>query len=139
MITFSVVETRFNLKQKLVLRNWIKSIALSEGKVAGDIAFIFCSDEYLGTMNEQYLKHHTLTDIITFDYTEGEKVSGDIFISIDRVKENAVSFSNSFNKELSRVMAHGVLHLCGYKDKTADEKKVMRGKEDFYLGSHPNL
>lgn len=137
MITFSVVETRFNLKQKLVVRNWIKSIALSEGKVAGDIAYIFCNDEYLGKMNEQYLKHHTLTDIITFDYSEAGKVSGDIFISIDRVKENAVSFSNSFDQELGRVMAHGVLHLCGYKDKTAEEKKLMRSKEDFYLVSHP--
>jgi len=139
MITFSVLEIRYNLKKKLDVRNWIKSIAHSEYKVAGDIAFIFCSDEYLGKMNEQYLKHHTLTDIITFDYSEAGKVSGDIFISIDRVKENALSFGNSFDQELGRVMAHGVLHLCGYKDKTAEEKKVMRSREDFCLASYPNI
>ena len=139
MITFSVLEIRFNLKKKLEVRNWIKSIARSEDKIAGDIAFIFCSDEYLGNMNEQYLKHHTLTDIITFDYSEGGKVSGDIFISIDRVKENALSFSNSLDQELGRVMAHGVLHLCGYKDKSADEKKLMRSKEDICLVSYPNM
>lgn len=138
MITFSVLEIRYNLKKKLDVRNWIKSIAHSEYKVAGDIAFIFCNDEYLGKMNEQYLKHHTLTDIITFDYSEAGKVSGDIFISIDRVKENALSFGNSFDQELGRVMAHGVLHLCGYKDKTAEEKKVMRSREDFCLASYPN-
>jgi rRNA maturation RNase YbeY len=139
MITFSVLEIRYNLKKKLDVRNWIKSIAHSEYKDAGDIAFIFCNDEYLGKMNEQYLKHHTLTDIITFDYSEAGKVSGDIFISIDRVKENALSFGNSFDQELGRVMAHGVLHLCGYNDKTAEEKKVMRSREDFCLASYPNI
>jgi len=139
MISFSSVETDFNLKNKLRVKAWVKDIIQKEGKVAGDIAYVFCSDSYLGSMNEKYLKHHTLTDIITFDYSEKGHLSGDIFISIERVKENAVSYKTTFSAELGRVMAHGVLHLSGYKDKTTDDKKVMRSKEDLYLASYPNL
>lgn len=139
MISFSTVETAYNLRNKLKVRNWIKAILETEGKSAGDITYVFCNDEYLGSMNEKYLKHNTLTDIITFDYSEKGKLSGDIFISIERVKENAGSFNTTLNQELGRVMAHGVLHLSGYKDKTPDDKKMMKSKEDFYLASFPNL
>jgi probable rRNA maturation factor len=139
MISFSVVETRYNLKNKLKVRNWVKSILETEGKLPGDITYVFCNDEFLGSMNEKYLKHNTLTDIITFDYSEKGKLSGDIFISIERVMENAGSFNTTLNQELGRVMAHGVLHLSGYRDKTPEDKKMMRGKEDFYLATFPNL
>ncbi len=139
MISFTSVDIPYVLKNKLKVRNWVKSILQAEGKTPGDITYIFCNDDYLGSMNETYLKHNTLTDIITFDYTEKEKYAGDIFISLERVTENAGSFKASFAEELGRVMAHGVLHLCGYKDKKADDQKVMKAKEDFYLLSFPNL
>ena len=139
MISFSVAETNYNLKNKLKVRSWVKSILETEGKTAGEITYVFCNDEYLGGMNEKYLKHNTLTDIITFDYSEKGKLSGDIFISIERVKENAGSFNTTLNQELGRVMAHGVLHLSGYKDKTPEDKRIMRSKEDFYLATFPNL
>jgi len=139
MINFSALETTYNLMNKLKVRNWVKSILDTEGKVAGDITYVFCNDEYLGVMNEKYLKHKTLTDIITFDYSEKGRLSGDIFISIERVAENAGSFGTTLNQELGRVMAHGVLHLSGYKDKTPEDKKMMRSKEDFYLATFPNL
>jgi probable rRNA maturation factor len=138
MISFTSVEISYVLKHKLKVRDWVKSIVNNEGKITGDITYVFCNDEYLGGMNEKYLNHHTLTDIITFDYSEKEKLSGDICISLDRVKENAVTYNTAFYKELARVMAHGVLHLSGYKDKTPQDKKVMRGKEDFYIMSFPN-
>jgi rRNA maturation RNase YbeY len=139
MISFSTVEVDYNLKNKLKVKAWVKSILETENKIAGDITYVFCNDDFLGSMNEKFLKHNTLTDIITFDYSEKGILSGDIFISIERVKENSGSFNTGFNVELSRVMAHGVLHLSGYKDKTAADKKVMRSKEDFYLSSYPNL
>ena len=139
MISFSVAETNYNLKNKLKVRSWVKSILETEGKTAGEITYVFCNDEYLGGMNEKYLKHNTLTDIITFDYSEKGRLSGDIFISIERVAENAGSFGTTLNQELGRVMAHGVLHLSGYKDKTPEDKKMMRSKEDFYLATFPNL
>ena len=139
MLSFSTIENTYSLKNKLKVKSWVKSILEAEGKSAGDITYIFCNDEYLLGLNEKYLQHDTLTDIITFDYSEGGKLSGDVFISIERVKENAESYSTIFNKELGRVMAHGVLHLAGYKDKTAKDKKVMRSKEDLYLSSYPNL
>jgi len=133
MINFTSVETGFVLKNKLKIRNWIKEIAASENKKAGDITYVFCSDEYLGQMNEKYLRHHSFTDIITFDYTEKGVLSGDICISIDRVKDNSLKYKTSFDEELSRVMAHGVLHLAGFKDKSKSEKTLMRAKEDYYL------
>jgi probable rRNA maturation factor len=139
MISFSTAEIEFNLKNKLKVKTWVKSILESEKWTTGDITYIFCNDDYLGSMNKRYLKHDTLTDIITFDYSENGILSGDIFISVERVKENAESFSTGFNAELGRVMAHGVLHLSGYKDKNTIDKKMMRGKEDFYLSSFPNL
>jgi rRNA maturation RNase YbeY len=139
MISFSNVETDFKLKNKLKVRNWVRSILAQEGKRFGDISYVFCTDAYLLKMNIEYLKHDTLTDIITFDYSENGKLAGDIFISIERVIENAKSFSVSVDEELGRVLAHGVLHLSGYKDKKPDDKKLMRTKEDFYLRLFPNL
>ena len=138
MISFTAIDISYNLKNKLKIKNWVKFILETEGKVAGDITYVFCNDEYLGGMNERYLKHNTLTDIITFDYSEKGKLSGDIFISIERVKENAVTFGATLNQEVGRVMAHGALHLSGYKDKTSEDKKAMRSKEDFYLSTFPN-
>lgn len=125
----------FNLKQKLFLKKWISSVITLEDKKKGDISFIFCNDEYLSKINIQYLNHDTLTDIITFDYSEDNKgkISGDIFISIDRVKENAEKLEVPFVNELHRVIIHGVLHLLGYKDKTKALKALMHQKEDICL------
>lgn len=117
-------------------RTWIINTIKSEGKIAGEISFIFCSDDYLLEINRQYLNHDYYTDIITFDYVENEIISGDIFISIDRVKENASEFKLSFQNELNRIMIHGVLHLIGYKDKEEDEKVLMTTKEDYYLRNY---
>jgi rRNA maturation RNase YbeY len=139
MISFTEVEIKFGLTNKLKVRGWIKDIILSEMKTIGGITYVFCNDNYLVEMNVKYLNHNTLTDIITFDYSESNKISGDIFISIERVRENAIIFNTSFNAEIGRVMAHGVLHLLGYKDKSGEDKKVMRSKEDLYLSMYPNL
>jgi len=111
----------------------IKNLIYKELKILGDISIILCSDKYLLNMNIEYLQHNYYTDIITFNYVEGNKISGDLFISIERVIENSKEFNTSWIKELYRVIFHGVLHLIGYNDKTADEKKVMREKEDLYL------
>lgn len=115
------------------LKHNLSKLILSELKEEGEISVIFCSDSYLLQLNEQYLNHDYYTDIITFDYVEDSLISGDLFISIDRVRENAVKFGTPFIKEMYRVVFHGVLHLTGYKDKTQEEKAQMRGKEDFYL------
>ncbi|NVO18607.1 MAG: rRNA maturation RNase YbeY [Bacteroidetes bacterium] len=139
MIQFSNQEIRYTLKNKLKVREWVKSIFTGEQKKMGDLSYIFCSDDYLHALNVQYLKHDTLTDIITFDYNEAEKVCGDIFISLERVKENAAKYSRSMDEELGRVMAHGALHLLGYKDKSPADKNKMREKENQYLVSYPNL
>ncbi len=119
--------------QKRKISCWIKETIISEGKVPGDISFIFCSDNYLLEVNKQYLNHDYFTDIITFDYVDNSIISGDIFISCDRVKENAREFNTEFLNELSRIIIHGVLHLCGYKDKSKKDKLLMTQKEDFYL------
>lgn len=119
--------------RKRKISSWIKETIISEGKIPGDISFIFCSDNYLLEVNKQYLNHDYFTDIITFDYVENTVVSGDIFISCDRVKENAREFNAEFLNELSRIIIHGVLHLCGYKDKSKKDKLLMTQKEDFYL------
>ncbi|MGD9929683.1 MAG: rRNA maturation RNase YbeY [Mangrovibacterium sp.] len=118
---------------KKCLKNWITSTIKEEGKMPGELSFIFCSDPYLLEINKQYLDHDYFTDIITFDYVEGRMVSGDIFVSVDRVSENADTFQVSFSDELNRILIHGVLHLCGYADKLPQEKKIMTQKEDFYL------
>jgi rRNA maturation RNase YbeY len=113
--------------------NWIKSTILSEGKRVGDISFIFCSDNYLLEINKSYLDHDYFTDIITFDYVEGTLVSGDIFISVDRVLENSVEFKTTPEDEMNRILIHGVLHLVGYKDKNKKDKLLMTEKENYYL------
>lgn len=122
----------FELNNNLII-NWLSDVCVSEKKVCGPISIIFCSDDYLLEVNKEYLDHDYYTDIITFDYTINNEVSGDLFISIDRVKENSTTFDVTFQKELYRVLVHGVLHLCGYGDKSVSEEKIMRSKEDFYL------
>jgi probable rRNA maturation factor len=122
----------FKLHKKL-LKKHIDFLLENEQKVNGDLSIIFCSDSYLLNMNREYLQHDFYTDIITFDYSEGSVVSGDLFISTDRIKENAAIFAVSFKMELYRVIFHGVLHLVGYKDKSEEEQKLMREKESFYL------
>ena len=126
-------EEQIQLENEQKTIDWIISTIHQEGKSVTEISYIFCSDAYLHQMNLEYLNHDTYTDIITFDYTENSVVSGDIFISVDRVKENAKKFNTTFKNELSRVIIHGVLHLVGYKDKSTEQKQVMRSKEDFYL------
>ncbi|AOW21117.1 rRNA maturation RNase YbeY [Urechidicola croceus] len=132
MIVFNN-EIEFELDNPEVITTWISQSIENEGFEEGEINYIFCSDEYLLEKNVKFLKHNTLTDIISFDYSMGKLVSGDIFISIDRVIDNAKTFDVSFNDELNRVMIHGILHYCGYKDKTDDEKMLMCSKEDYYL------
>lgn len=129
MISFNY-ESDFTLEQEDIYASWIETIVESENKILGEISYIFCDDEYLHTINMQYLNHDTLTDIISFDYTEGDVISGDIFVSIERVIDNAKDFNVSFDEELKRVLAHGVLHYCGYKDKTDSDALLMRTKEE---------
>ena len=132
MISFNY-ETDFELSNETQLSNWIVSVIESENKTIGEICYVFCDDEYLLKLNNEHLKHDTLTDIISFDYSIGNEISGDIFISIERVIDNANDFNTSFNNELNRVIIHGILHYCGYKDKTIKDKQNMRNKEDEKL------
>ena len=129
MIDFNY-ETDFELSDEAKYAEWISKVIASEGKKEGEISYIFCDDDYLLEINQQHLDHDTLTDIISFDYTIGNEISGDIFISVERVKDNAVDFNVAFDEELLRVMSHGVLHYCGYKDKGDEEEKLMRIKEE---------
>ena len=115
------------------IQNHINKLIVNELKECGDISVIFCSDEYLLKMNKQYLNHDYYTDIITFDYVEGNIISGDLFISFNRISDNSKEFDNELIKEVYRVVFHGVLHLVGYKDKSDDEQKIMTEKENFYL------
>lgn len=123
-------EIDFSIDDEDKYTTWIESIIESEGFMAGEINYIFCSDEYLHKINIEYLDHDTYTDIISFDYTEGRIISGDIFISIDRVRDNALELGVLISEELLRVMSHGILHYCGYLDKTDEEERTMRSKED---------
>ncbi len=127
------IETLFEFKQQNEITAWILLAIEKESFVLGEINYIFCDDDYLLEKNIKYLKHNTLTDIISFDYTEDDTISGDIFISVERININAEELSIAFLDELHRVMVHGVLHYCGYKDKTRSEKEEMRSKEDYYL------
>ncbi len=116
------------------VEGWIEQLISTEEKKTGNINYIFCDDEYLLKVNQDFLNHDYYTDVITFDYVKGKTISGDIFISITRIKENAITLSdNDFERELIRVLAHGVLHLCGYKDKSEGDQKIMRAKENFYI------
>jgi probable rRNA maturation factor len=132
-IHFFSEKTSFKLSTPRKTSNWIKKVVAAENHELHELNYIFCSDNYLLAINKEYLNHNTLTDIITFDYSSENGISGDIFISIPRVKENARSFGVSFDSELHRVMVHGVLHLLGYKDKSVRQKSAMRRKEDAYL------
>ncbi|MDK2771684.1 MAG: rRNA maturation RNase YbeY [Flavobacterium sp.] len=132
MISFNY-ETDFELENEELISNWIEQVVLSENKSLGEVNYIFCDDEYLHKINVEYLDHDTLTDIISFDYTEGNLVQGDIFISVERVADNAKEFNTIFEEELRRVLVHGVLHYCGYKDKSDSEEALMRRKEDEKL------
>lgn len=133
-IHFFTEEISFTLKNKTIIRNWLRETISAEGYVLEELNFIFCSDEYLLGINQQYLDHDTYTDVITFDNSEAAKtIVGDIFISIDRIKENAKEFKHDFMDELCRVMVHGTLHLLGYPDKGKVAKKIMTEKEDLYL------
>ena len=129
MISFNY-ETDFELGDEKLFSNWISAIISSEDKEEGDINYIFCDDDYLHKINVEYLNHDTLTDIISFDYTVGNLLQGDIFVSIERVRENADDFKVSFDEELRRVLSHGVLHYCGYKDKSEKDEALMRAKEE---------
>lgn len=143
MINFFTQDLKFTLKNKTHVRTWLTTVAKKEGGAIEDLTYIFCSDAYLLNLNKKHLKHDTLTDIITFDNTAsgspslfqggGQGVVGDIFISVERVKENAEKFNVSRDHELHRVMVHGLLHLLGYKDKKPADKAQMTGKEDYYL------
>ena len=119
-------ENDFQLDQRDIYSSWVKEVVKSEGRMVGELSYIFCNDEYLLELNQKFLNHDTLTDIISFDNSVGNMLSGDIFISTERVKENSELFSVPFDVELKRVMAHGVLHFCGYKDGTDDEVREMR-------------
>jgi probable rRNA maturation factor len=132
MISFNY-EIDFKLEHTEDLSVWISQTILKENLKEGEINYIFCSDDYLHQINIEFLEHDTFTDIISFDYSIGKELHGDIYISVERVQENASDFEVSFRDEMSRVMIHGVLHYCGYKDKTEEDKKMMRLKEDYYL------
>ena len=135
-IHFFVEDINFVLKNKRKIQKVLAILSENEGKELGEISYIFCSDNYLLKINKKYLNADYFTDVITFDYCVGNKISGDIYISIERVKENSKIFSQSFFNETLRVILHGALHLCGYKDKKPKEEKIMREKENFYLNEY---
>ena len=129
MISFNY-ETDFELHNEPDFSKWLSEVILSENKKEGEINYIFCDDDYLLEINQQYLDHDTLTDIISFDYSVGNEINGDIFVSVERVKENASDYNVTFQEEIQRVLVHGILHYCGYKDKTESDELVMRTKEE---------
>lgn len=133
MVRYYCEDVKFLFKNKTANNRWLKMVAGSEIKTLGDISIIFCSDNYILDVNIRYLHHDYFTDVITFDYCEGNKLSGDLFISIDSVRENSIEFGTEFDEELHRVIVHGVLHLIGYDDHTPEDQKIMRAKEDYYL------
>lgn len=133
-IYFSTENIAFDLKNKLKVKKWISDIIKAQNKKVGDISYLFCDDAYLIEVNRTYLDHDTYTDIITFDYVEDDLISGDIMISVERVKENAQLFNTSFDQELHRVIIHGILHLLGQGDKTDKQAAQMRKKEEAALG-----
>jgi len=132
MISFNY-ETDFELSDETAISEWLSNVIISESKKEGDINYIFCDDEYLHKINVEYLDHDTLTDIISFDYSVGNELHGDIFVSVERVVDNAKDFNVSFDEELKRVLVHGILHYAGYKDKSEEDELKMRQKEDEKL------
>ena len=129
MISYTY-ETDFELDNETLFSDWIAQVILSENKKEGDINYIFCDDEFILNINKQYLDHDYYTDIISFDYSVGNELHGDIFVSVDRVRDNAQDFNVTFDEELKRVIIHGILHYCGYKDKSKEDEVIMRNKED---------
>ena len=132
-IFFYNEDINYLLLKKRNIKTWLSAVAKEEGKEIETVSYIFCSDDFLLRVNEQYLHADYFTDVITFDYCEKNRVSGDVFISVDRVKENAKVYKQPFFSEMLRVILHGMLHLCGYKDKTKKEAKKMREMEEYYL------
>ena len=132
MIRFHFTNS-FTLKNKRKIKNWLKDTIVNEKKKVGDINYIFCSKQYLKKMNNDYLSKNYETDVISFDFSKNNKVSGDIYISSETVKKNSIIFNVCFNNELKRVMVHGLLHLLNYNDKSKQELKIMREKENFYI------
>lgn len=139
MIRYFNEDIKFVLKQKLLNNRWLKTVAGSEMRRLGDINIIFCSDNYILDVNMKYLEHDYFTDIITFDYCEKDILSGDLFISIDSVRENASFYGTGFEDELNRVMVHGILHLIGYDDHSENDIAQMRAKENYYLQLRESL
>ena len=129
MITFNIEDADPKLKNKRLLKSWIAKVADSYGLKTGDLTYVFCSDDRILDVNKEFLQHDYYTDIITFDYCEGDTISGDMYISVDTVRSNSELFSTSFINEMHRVIIHGVLHLCGLKDKAPDDEKKMREAE----------
>ena len=133
MVSYFTEDIKFSFKEKRLTSRWLKLVAESEIRRLGDISIIFCSDNYILDVNIKYLQHDYYTDIITFDYCEGDRLSGDLFISIDSVRENAAFYGTEFADELNRVIVHGLLHLIGYDDHTEVDIKTMRAKDNYYL------
>ena len=132
MIRFHFTNS-FTLKNKRKIKNWLKDTVVNEKKKVGDINYIFCSKQYLKKINNEYLTKNYETDVISFDFSDDNKISGDIYISSETVKKNSIIFNVDFNNELKRVMVHGLLHLLKYNDKSNQEQKIMREKENFYI------
>lgn len=133
MVSYFKEDTNFDFKEKRRTNRWLKLVAESEIRRLGDVSVIFCSDNYILDVNLKYLQHDYFTDIITFDYCEGDTISGDLFISVDSVRENAAFYGVEFADELNRVIVHGILHLIGYDDHTEEDIREMRAKENYYL------
>ena len=133
MISYYFEDTDFVFRERNLNGRWLRMVAESEVRRLGNVSIIFCSDNYILDVNQGYLGHDYFTDIITFDYCEGDRLSGDLFISVDSVRENALEYGTEFKDELNRVIVHGILHLIGYDDHTEDEVKTMREKENYYL------
>ena len=132
MIYFNY-ETDFELANEDSLANWIIATIVEEDCKEGEVNYIFCDDEYLHKLNVEFLDHDTLTDVISFDYCIGKEIHGDVYVSVERVRDNALDFKTTFEDEIHRVIIHGVLHYCGYKDKTDSDAQLMRSKEEYYL------
>ena len=140
MVRYFFEDTKFVFKNRKLNNLWLKTVAESEVRRLGDVSIIFCSDNYILDVNQKYLSHDYFTDVITFDYCEGNLLSGDIFVSVDSVRENAITYGAvSFEEELNRVMVHGLLHLIGYDDHTQEDTAIMRSKENYYLDIRSRL
>lgn len=139
MVRYFFEDTDFQFKPKRFTSSWLKTVAESEIRKLGDVNIIFCSDNYILDINQRYLQHDYFTDIITFDYCDGNILSGDLFISVESVRENALEYDTEFDEELNRVIVHGILHLVGYDDHAEDDIVVMRSKENYYLDLRNSL